>query len=85
MTTMYNGWTESVEQIAARRRRIIEEYADFPGDDVSPGLAAALTAPHRLEALTADYQEAMAECEAAAAELKARQAKRPSILRRKLG
>jgi hypothetical protein len=72
---MYNGWTESAEQIEARRQRIIKDFIDFPGEGLGDGLTEALTTPGHQALLLEDYREVMQQCDEAAAQLQAKAAK----------
>jgi hypothetical protein len=65
-----NGWTETAEQIEARRRRIVQDFVAFPGDGLGEGLTEALTTPGHMGLLIEDYREALQQCDQAAARLK---------------
>jgi hypothetical protein len=74
---MYNGWTETAEKIEARRRKILQDFAAFPGEGLGKGLTEALTTPGHMTLLIEDYREALEQCDDAAAQLRARQAAKP--------
>jgi hypothetical protein len=72
-----NRWTDSAEQIEARRRQARQDFIDFPGEGLGDGLTEALTTPGHQALLLDDYREVMQQCDEAAAQLQAKQAAKP--------